>query len=156
MKQRKCKSCGRLFFPKNQEWFCSTVCSITGNFVSGGGDTSKPLSKERQQMLSSRMRANIPQKNSQPRKSVRICNGKDKYPRVHYMFSLPIEKRWDVAKQFTDEEYEYYKRLVKSKQREEYKLDMIIDWDRGASGHEEVCYEDLIGGSLGASDDGTI
>ena len=151
--KKRCKTCGRMFDPAEPgEMFCSSLCRATGNFVDGGGDTSKPLSEEQRKDLIRRGKT-VPAM-SRETKPRRIRNGGEKYPRVAMMFALPPERRWEIAKDFTPEEREYGKRAAKRQMMEERKIDMAIEWEGDEpSGRAAEC---LLGGSLGDSDDGSI
>lgn len=154
-KLRKCKTCGRRFIPKEADGqYCSPMCRATGNFVGGGGDRTKPISREMKRALEKEGKpASSP---NAPKPSRSRC-GPEKFPRVHQMFSIPAAERWALASTFTKEEAEYGRRLAKKQLQEEWKLDKIIDWDGYSEERESAggC-DGMAGGSLGDSDDGTI
>lgn len=144
--------CGRPFVPKGKDdLFCSSICRTTGCFVGGGGDTSKPVSPEMRKAMEKKQKAGSSPKSEKPRK---VRNGAEKYPRVHYMFTLPVSERAAVSSQFTPEETEYSRRLARKMLLEERRLDEEIEWD--AASDDSGTYDGIDGGSLGESDDGTI
>ena len=152
-KTRRCKTCGRSFEPKGaDDHFCSPLCRTTGCFVGGGGDTSKPMSREMQRAMERKAASSPSLKEEKPRK---IRNGAEKFPRVHQMLELPIERRWELTKQFTAEEREYCRRVMKRMLMEERRIESIVDWD-SESEPGLGSYEGIAGGSLGESDDGTV
>ena len=153
-RRRKCKTCGNSFEPKGPEdQFCSALCRTTGCFVGGGGDTSKPISPEMRKVMEKKKSASSPK----PEKPRKIRNGAEKYPRVHYMFTLPVGERLAVSSQFTSEEAEYSRRLARKMLMEERRLDDEIEWDSSSDEKEaSTSYEGLDGGRLGESDDGTV
>lgn len=152
--KRKCKNCGRLFDPKGPgDLFCSSLCRVTGKFVGGGGDTSKPLSYEQRKALEKKGLSIPKPVEEKPRK---IRNGGEKFPRVVQMFSLPIEQRWELSRTFSPAEQEFCRRMAKRLLMEERKMDALIDWDGEAEAAEPASYEGLSGGTLGESDDGTV
>lgn len=143
-KKRRCKMCGRLFDPgEDSEAYCSSLCRDVGCFVGGGGDTSKPMSKEQ---MKARERKSKSTERGQRVKRVRMP--REKYPRVHEMLSLPPSERWAMAKTFTPEEQEYSRRVMKHMLQEEQRIDDLSSWDVG----EEIGLLD----TLGESDDGTV
>lgn len=154
-KTRKCKNCGRPFHPKDAgDLFCSELCRTTGCFVGGGGDTRKPMNPEQ---LKAMLRKGISVDNTPAAKPKRMQLGKEKYPRVHQMFELPVAQRWEIAKTFTDAEREYSRRLMKKRLMDERRIDEMIEWEcDGADESVGRSYEGLVGGSLGDSDDGSI
>ena len=158
-KKRRCANCGRMFVPKGAgDVFCSSLCKTTGKFVGGGGDTTKPLNEEQRKALEKKRAKGLlppsPKVVELPPRKIR--NGNLKYPRVVEMFSLPLEKRWETAKGFTPEEREFSRRMMRRMLSAEKKLDAVMDWD-GENGMESLgCYDGIVGGSLGESDDGSI
>ena len=151
-KQRRCKCCGALFTPKGAgDHFCSGLCRTSGLFVSGGGDTSKPLSPERKKMLekSGGAQKDIPKK---PAKRYR-ADAAEKYPRVVAMLALLREDRWRVAKNFSEEEREYARSLAQKELSEERRFMEIASWD--GTGDEAEEYGEVVE-DIGDSDDGTI
>lgn len=156
-RRRKCKTCGNSFEPKGpDDFFCSQLCRTAGCFVGGGGDTRKPLSPEQKKALEKKGIDPSSQPAEEPKKRVRMTA--EKYPRVQYMFTLPIEERYAVSREFTKEEAEYARRLAKKMLVDERKFDEVIDWDYDGGEQEKSgrSYEGITGGSLGDSDDGTI
>lgn len=138
MAKRKCKSCGRTFDSKGTgDLFCSPLCKATGFFVSGGGDTSKPGA------------ANHPER-APVAKVVRIRKDDAKFEHVRKMFTIPPENRWAIAKDFTDEERAYAKRLERRRLMEEDRIFSEWDWGTDQEEVEDVC------GIIGDSDDGSI
>ena len=79
-----------------------------------------------------------------------------KYPRVAEMFSLPVARRWELAKDFTVEEAAYARRLAKRALAEERRLDEICSWDGEGDDAPMGRFEGITGGSLGESDDGSV
>lgn len=155
MKLKKCKTCGRPFAPKGaDDHFCSPICRTTGCFVAGGGDQTKPMSQEMKKVLERKGRLPTSQNDPKPKK---VRGGPEKFPRVHQMFGLPMDKRWMLASTFSKEEAEYSRRLARKMLQDEWRMDDIIDWD-GATDEGEALgsYAGIAGGSLGDSDDGTI
>lgn len=153
-KKRKCKNCGQTFIPKGKgDMFCSSLCRLTGKFVGGGGDTSKPLNYEQRKALEKKGQHTPEPKEEKPKK---IRNGREKFPRVVKMFSLPVNQRWELAKTFTEEEQEFSRRMAKRLLMEERKMDSFIDWDGDLESGELGNYDGIAGGMLGESDDGTV
>jgi hypothetical protein len=122
--------------------------------VSGGGDQTKPMSQEMKKALERKGVALPSQKEPTPK---RVRGGPERFPRVHYMYNLPMEKRWEVAKTFSKEETEYSRRLAKKMLQDEWRIDDMVTWD-GCFEEDDSpgSYEGITGGSLGDSDDGTI
>ena len=151
----KCKTCGRPFTPEGaDDHFCSPICRTTGCFVAGGGDQTKPLSPEMKKILEKK--GKIPSSPDSP-KPKKVRGGPEKFPRVHQMFSLPMNERWALASTFSKEEAEYGRRLAKKMLQDEWKMDNIIDWSGSSEDGESLgSYEGIAGGILGDSDDGTI
>lgn len=151
--KRKCKNCGQLFVPTEPgDVFCSSLCRITGKFVGGGGDTSKPLSYEQRRALEKRGQTVSKPKDEKPRK---IRNGGEKFPRVVEMFSLPLDQRWELAKTFTPDEQEFSRRMAKRMLMEDRQMAMLTEWECDAENKYETL-DGLEGGRLGESDDGTV
>ena len=139
MAKRKCKSCGRTFDSKGAgDFFCSPLCRATGFFVGGGGDTSKPG-------VAKPVRS-IPQQ-----KPVRVRKDDEKFAKVRRMFDLPPAERWKIAKDFTEEEHAYAKRLERRRLMEEDRIFREGDWN--ADSDEEAETDE---GTLGESDDGSV
>lgn len=138
MAKRKCKSCGRIFESKKAgDWFCSPLCKATGFFVGGGGDTCKPGGAK-------------PPAAPHP-KPIRVKKDDERFNRVREMFDLPSSERWKIAKNFTEEEHAYAKRLERRRLMEESRIFREWDWD--ADSEEEAGVEE---GMLGESDDGSV
>lgn len=155
-RKRKCKNCGQLFVPKGAgDFFCSSLCRSTGKFLGGGGDTSKPMSAEQRKEMIRRGKT-IPAPNPEPEPPKRVRNGEMKFPRVMKMFSLPLNKRWAIAKHFTAEERDFARRMAKRQLMEERKMDSYIDWDGDYDHSDGWDSEGAIFDTLGDSDDGTI
>ncbi|MGN0130714.1 MAG: hypothetical protein ACI4CE_07500 [Methanomethylophilus alvi] len=153
-KKRKCRNCGQMFVPKGTgDAFCSSLCRLTGKFVGGGGDTSKPLSYEQRKALEKK---GLPIPKPNEKKPKKIRNGGEKFPRVVKMFSLPMSQRWELAKTFTAEEREFSRRMEKRLLMEERKMASFIDWDGDSEPAERGSYDGIVGGTLGESDDGTV
>mgnify|MGYP003289507523 CR=1 FL=1 len=143
MAKRKCKRCGRQFDSKGPgDYFCSPLCKMTGFFMGGGGDTSKPGVAKPAEVIPAP-------------KPVRIKKDDEKYARVRKMFTLPAKERWELAKTFSEEERAYARRLAKRSLMEEDRLTREWDWNNGSSEEteEDVIYDS---GLLGESDDGSI
>lgn len=147
--------CGRPFVPSgNDDQFCSSLCRTTGCFVGGGGDTRKPITPEMKKLMEKKRQLASSQPAEKPKK---VRNGAEKFPRVHYMFTLPVSERLAVSSQFTPEEAEYSRRLARKMLMEERRIDEAIEWDSATEDREvSGSYDGLAGGSLGESDDGTI
>lgn len=142
MAKRKCKKCGRTFVAKGPgEHFCSELCRMTGFFVGGGGDTSKPgVAKQA---------ASIPKE-----KPVRVKKDDERYARVRRMFSLPASERWAIAKDFSEDERSYARRIARRMLMEEDRITREWSWD--SSDEECDASADIGGGMLGESDDGSV
>ena len=152
-KQRKCKCCGALFTPKGAgDCFCSGLCRTSSLFVSGGGDTSKPMSPERKKALE---KAGKKAEAASQKKVVKRykADAAARFPRVVEMLSIPKEHRWKVAKNFTEEEREYARSLAQKELAEERRFVEIASWD-GAGDETEEYGE--VGEDIGDSDDGTV
>lgn len=141
MAKRKCKKCGRRFEPTGpDDYFCSPICRMTGFFIGGGGDTSKP---------------GVPQPNIIPQlKPVRVRKDDERYARVRQMFEMPPRDRWEIAKDFTEDERAYAKRIAKRMMMEEVRFTREWDWDGGSDDAEDMSLDE--GGMLGESDDGSV
>lgn len=141
MAKRKCKRCGRQFESRGAgDCFCSPICRMTGFFIGGGGDTSKPGVSQPQA---------IPQE-----KPVRVRKDDERYARVRLMFAKPPSERWEIAKDFTDDERAYARRIAKRMMMEEARFAREWVWDGGSGGAEDSPFDE--GGTLGESDDGSV
>ena len=118
--------------------FCSPLCRATGFFVGGGGDTSKPGTAK-------------PGVSAPQPKIVRVRKDDERFAKVREMFSLPPAERWAIAKDLTEEEHIYAKRLERRRLMEEDRIFREWDWD---SDTDEETAEDE--GVLGESDDGSV
>lgn len=138
MALRKCKSCGRKFNSKGAgDVYCSSLCRATGFFVGGGGDTTKPGT-------------NAPAKDIHPApKAAKPKRTSEKFDRVRKMFDLPPSERWELAKDFTEDERAYAKRLERRRFVEEDRIFREWSWD---SDEDDICD----GGAIGESDDGSV
>jgi hypothetical protein len=70
------------------------------------------------------------------------------------MMELPPTDRWRIAKDFTEEEKAYSRKMARKSLLDDRAAEIISDWDGG-----EVDEEDLILGQmdkLGESDDGSV
>ena len=145
--KRKCRNCGRLFDPKGKdELFCSSLCRTTGLFVGGGGDTSKPSAD-------GTSKKGVESKKIRQHKESHKVNkrGSDsKFPRVKELFELPLEKRWNFAKTFSEDEMAYARRIASRMLNEDRLIDELCLWEIPDS--ETV--DD--GENYGDSDDGSI
>lgn len=141
MAKRKCKKCGRRFESKGPgDFFCSPICRMTGFFIGGGGDTSKP---------------GVPQARVIPQpKPVRVRKDDERYARVRQMFTMPPGERWGIARDFTDDERAYAKRIAKRMMMEEARFTREWTWDGGSDDADDLPLDG--GGMLGESDDGSI
>lgn len=153
-RRRKCKTCGNSFEPKDpNDFYCSPLCRTAGCFVGGGGDTRKPISPEmRKAMEKKGITASSP-KDEKPK---RTAAKQAKFPRVHYMFTLPPEKRYEVSRHFSPEEAEYCRRLARKKLHDEWRNDDAIEAEEFSDNFKPADGEMMSGGRLGDSDDGTI
>jgi len=143
--KRKCRNCGRLFDSRNEnEQYCSVLCRTTALFVGGGGDQRKPAGD----MGSKKYK---PETSKASDKKVCKRGSDSKYPRVKELFTIPIEKRWEVAKTFNPDEMAYARRLANRMLNEEKMIDELSTWEK--SGESEVLPEES---TLGESDDGSI
>lgn len=127
-RKKKCEFCGKAFVAAEKgDRFCSGLCRTTAESMAAKrGDC--------------------------------FSDGKagGKFPHVEAMFALPEhdERRWEIAKHFTEEERKYALMLQRRKEREEqyyYAMDGVggmVDF-----GDEEETAGD---GDIGASDDGTV
>ena len=159
MEKRKCKVCGRMFFPRSfGDEFCSGLCSTAGGLIAGRGDTSKP---------STEYKAKKPRKPKAVKetviatavndKPVRTRVAADRYPRVTAMFRLPADERCAVALTLTREEQDYARKLGKRMLAEERRLNAIIDWNGGDENLERLeRYRGTGSDRLGDSDDGSV
>ena len=122
--------------------------------MAGGGDQTKPISQEMRKILEKKGKKPSSPDSPKPKK---VRGGPEKFPRVHRMFTLPMDERWRLASTFTKEEMEYSRRLAKRKLQEEWKMDDILDWDgEGEDKDWSGQQEPTIRNQLGDSDDGTI
>lgn len=143
MAKRKCKKCGRQFESKGTgDCFCSDLCRMTGFFMGGGGDTSKPgVAKSV---------AVIPM-----HKPIRVKKDDERFARVRLMFAKPPSERWAIAKDFTEEERSYAKHLARRQMIEEARFTREWTWDGNVEEGEDYSFSDSPS-SLGESDDGTL
>lgn len=142
MAYRKCKKCGRRFESKGTgDCFCSELCRITGFFIGGGGDTSKPGVAQPAEVIPKQM-------------PVRVKKDDERFARVRLMFEKPPSERWEIAKDFTEEERAYARRLAKRQMMEDARFTREWTWDGGSDEEDDADYEG--GGTLGESDDGSI
>lgn len=141
MAKRKCKRCGRRFESKGPgDCFCSPICRMTGFFIGGGGDTSKP---------------GVPQAHVIPQpKPVRVRKDDERYARVRQMFAMPAGERWGIAKDFTADERAYAKRISRRMMMEEVRFTREWTWDGGSDDADDSPFDG--GGMLGESDDGSV
>ena len=154
LKKRKCKTCGNPFMPSDKgDWYCSALCRTAGLFVGGGGDTSKPMSAEAVKAME-RKGQSAPSKKEMPSKE-RSRYVAANFPRVVEMYSLPVERRWEIAKTFTPEEAEFSRRMARKMLVEDRMISEIADWD-GAAADGNAGGAPTDGGRLGDSDDGTV
>ena len=141
MAKRKCKKCGRKFESSGPgDCFCSPICRMSGFFIGGGGDTSKPGVSQPKV---------IPQA-----KPVRVRKDDERYARVRQMFTMPPSERWGIAKDFSDDERAYAKRLAKRMMMEEARFTREWDWDGSSEDADDLATDG--GGMLGESDDGSV
>ena len=143
MAKRKCKKCGRRFESKGAgDYFCSDLCRMTGFFMGGGGDTSKPGVAQPSAVIPTH-------------KPIRVKKDDERFARVRLMFEKPPAERWAIAKNFTEEERSYAKHLARRQMMEEIRFTREWAWEgNGDDGDVEVFSESS--GSLGESDDGTL
>ena len=142
MASRKCKKCGRRFESKGpNDVFCSELCRMTGFFVGGGGDTTKPGVAQTSTVIP----------NPKP---MRIKKDDERFARVRLMFEKPVSERWAIAKDFTEEEHAYARRLAKRQMMEEVRFMREWTWDN----YSEEGNDSGEGGesNIGESDDGSI
>lgn len=152
-KQKRCKNCGALFIPKGAgDHFCSSLCRTSGLFVSGGGDTSKPISPERRKTLERAAKKCETDRQKKPVKRYK-ADAAARFPRVVAMLSIPKEERWKIAKEFSAEEREFARSLAQKELAEERRLVEIASWD--GAGDEVEDYGE-VEEDLGDSDDGTV
>ena len=128
MAYRKCKKCGRRFEHKGAgDGFCSDLCRMTGFFVGGGGDTSKPGVKSRSGEAA-------------PSQSpCRAKKGEDQFQNVRNMFELPESERWTIARSFTDEERAYARRIAKRMLMAEDRFVREWSWTDAETSEEGFC-----------------
>ena len=142
MDKKKCRKCGRFFEAKEPgEAFCSPLCRLTGYFVGGGGDTTKPGA----------VKAEIAQ--SAGSAPPRVNSGDERFARVRAMLKMPESKRWEVAKEFTAEEQAYCRRLARRMLMEDIRIERESSWEVGEEGESGL---DCPTEPSGDSDDGTI
>lgn len=72
------------------------------------------------------------------------------------MFEKPAAERWAIAKDFTEEEHAYAKRLAKRQMMEEVRFMREWTWDGFADEADEADSGGGGEGMLGESDDGSI
>ena len=139
MAKRKCKQCGRRFESKGAgDLYCSPLCRQTGFFLGGGGNTSKP---------------NANGSSAEKPKPVRVRKDDGRFERVRKVFNMPVSERWAVAKDFTDEERAYFRRLA---MRQLFESDRFVrEWSRDCPEDEEDAAEEVYV-QPGDSDDGTL
>ena len=141
MAKRKCKKCGRTFESSGTgDLFCSALCRMTGFFVGGGGDTSKPGVAKRA--------------DETPPKPVRVRKDDERFARVRHMFTLPPSERWAVAKDFSEEERAYAKRMARKILMDDDRFTREWDWGAGDDEEDASSYPEL--NTLGESDDGSV
>ena len=141
MAKRKCKKCGRRFETDGTgDGFYSQLCRMTGFFIGGGGDTSKPGSARK-----------APAQEAKFSPSPKKCG--EKFERVLLMFDKPPSERWEIAKNFTEEERAYAKRIARRKMMEEVRFTREWEWN---GGDEEDVPQEEVDAALGESDDGSL
>lgn len=152
-----CKGCGRRFQGGGAGGgFCSAVCALSGGFVAGKGDTSKP-STEYKAKKPRKPRVEEPRKAADTRGVPLRISAAD-HPRVLEMFSLPESERAALSATFTPEERECARRIGRRMLEADRRMDAAIDWDCGeglegesaSSSRAESCDR------LGDSDDGSV
>ena len=142
MGKKICKTCGNLFTPKSaNDRYCSSLCRAAGCFLGGGGDTTKPNSGTMQK--------------AKPEKTRHVKSSSTDYRRVHAMLELPMQERWKVSRDFTEEERAYARRLARKSLMDERAADCISDWDCGDNEDNAEIITDGVD-RLGESDDGSI
>lgn len=154
MKLRKCKLCGRIYVPTGEnDLFCSSTCRVAGCFVAGGGDQTKPQSREKK-----KTKLEEDARSSSSRSKSKLKDGAtERFLRVHKMFSLPKNERWALTRTFTKEELEYSRRLAKRMLHNDLRNDYLLDRENYDAERDPLGdYEGIVGGDLGDSDDGTI
>lgn len=138
MGKRRCKTCGNLYDPKGPgDMYCSELCRTAGCFIGGGGDTTKPNSE-----IKTKIRV--------VHKAVKTA-GKE-FPRVMEMLELPLQERWRIAKDFTEDEMAYCRKLAKKSLNEDRIASCISEWDEGED-EENIQEADS---QVGESDDGSV
>lgn len=143
MAKRKCRKCGNRFNSKGPgDYYCSEICRLAGFFVGGGGDTSKPGVASPTQVI------------PEP-KPVRPKKDDARFARVRAMFDKPPRERWAIAKDFTEEEAAYARRIAKRMMYEESRFMRDIMWDVPAEGDDGGSAMFLYD-TMGDSDDGSI
>lgn len=122
-KTRKCAFCGKEL-PDGAERYCSGLCRTTAS------------------SMAAKDGGRMGEKASAGR-----------YPRVEAMLKLPPERRWEISRDFTEDERRYARTLSLREDR----LDQFL-WGLGSdgaqTGSEDGCLE--LGGDIGTSDDGTV
>ena len=143
MGKRQCKTCGNFFEPKNSnDRYCSQLCRQAGCYIGGGGDTSKPNST-------------IVVKSAPKKARVSKPNNTDGYQRVKEMLSLPVGERWKIAKDFTEEERAYARRLAKKSLMDDRIVTKMSDWSDDDGDEENEVVTEMFD-RLGDSDDGSV
>lgn len=143
MAKRKCKKCGRTFESKGTgDLYCSALCRMTGYFVGGGGDTSKPgVDRPTAEKAA-------------PVKPMRIKKDDERFARVRRMFDLPPKDRWNVAKDFSEEERAYARRLARKQLMDDDRFTREWDWNSGDDEDDEPSF--IVPSTIGDSDDGSV
>lgn len=143
MAKRKCKKCGNRFDSKGPgDYYCSEICRLTGFFVGGGGDTTKPG------VVSPIQKPPVPT-------PIRPKKDDAKFARVRAMFEMPPSERWAIAKDFTEEERSYARRIARRMMYEESRFVRDVLWAMPAEGDDgggQIFGYD----TMGDSDDGSI
>lgn len=136
LQARKCKLCGREFVPqKAGDRYCPGVCSLTAGLI--------PTPSEKKPAASS---------------GGGWAAKEAKFPRVMEMFALPKNdgRRWEIAKDFTEEEREFARKYAKRQMA----LENMIDYNCACGGYggedEDDDSRTFDHNSLGDSDDGSI
>lgn len=139
-----CRLCGREFVPETPGWrYCPGVCSMTAGLIKAPKNGRHPSTPSQRRH--------------------RHCEGRspeDRFPRVMAMLAAPIERRWEMASQFTPEEAEFSRRMQMRMLAEERRIDFAAGCCGRMDSSEdfgEFSEDAPVGGDrLGDSDDGSI
>lgn len=142
-----CRLCGRKFIPTTKgEKYCPGVCAMTADMI-------RPMQPAGRRRTPAAVHTDEPKAKPRPEEAA--------FPRVMAMFAAPIEERWKMARDFTEAEAEFSRKMQRRMLAEEKRLDYdatpcyctsaCTDDDEESQGKSP--FED---DPLGDSDDGTV